>query len=295
MAGKLSKEQTKRHNRACELVDSDRELTAEEREFVLDHFHESANTGRTLDGAFFTPAELAGELHLMIPGDRIIDLCAGIGRLAWHARDLVTRHLERLPPREIVCAEKNPEYVRVGRRVLPEATWICADVLDVPGMNLGHFDCAISNPPFGRIKRSGNAPGYRGPLFEFHVIAVAETLARRGAFIIPRDSAPFRIEGGFADQDSPAYERFHRETGIKLRPNVGIPTDDYRDQWRDATPAVEIVLHNRDEDELEARAEQAARAEQSAASRTRQPSLTAAAPKTSRETGFSDGGEDTLF
>jgi N-acetyl-anhydromuramyl-L-alanine amidase AmpD len=106
MAGKLSKEQTKRHHRACQLVDSDQELTQEEREFVLDHFHESANTGRTLDGAFFTPAELAGELHLVIPGDRIIDLCAGIGRLAWHARDLVTRHFERLPPREIVCVEK---------------------------------------------------------------------------------------------------------------------------------------------------------------------------------------------
>jgi hypothetical protein len=290
MAGKLSKEQTRRHNRACELVDSDLELTEEEREFILDHFHESANTGRTLDGAFFTPAELAGELHLMIPGDRIIDLCAGIGRLAWHARDLATRHFERLPPREIVCVEKNPEYVRVGRRVLPEATWICADVLDVPGMNLGPFDCAISNPPFGRTKRSGDAPGYRGPLFEFHVIAVAETLARRGAFIIPRESAPFRIEGRFLEQDSPAYERFHQETGIKLRPNVGIPTDDYRDQWRDASPAVEIVLHNRDEDELEALAEQAARAEQSTASRT-----TTSAPETAHKTGFGDSSGDTLF
>lgn len=59
MAGKLSKEQTKQHNRACELVDMERDLTEEEREFVLDHFHESANMGRTLDGAFFTRAELA--------------------------------------------------------------------------------------------------------------------------------------------------------------------------------------------------------------------------------------------
>ncbi|WP_210581910.1 N-6 DNA methylase [Streptomyces sp. GESEQ-4] len=293
MAGKLSKEQAKRHNRACELVASKRDLTQSEREFVLDHYHESANTGRTLDGAFFTPAELASEMHLVISGDRIIDLCAGIGRLAWHARDLVTRHFERLPPREIVCVEKNPEYVRVGRRVLPEATWICADVLDVPGMNLGPFDCAISNPPFGRIKRSTNAPGYRGPLFEFHVIAIAETLARRGAFIIPRDSAPFRIERGFVDQDSPAYERFHRETGILLRPNVGIPTDDYRDQWRDVTPAVEIVLHNRDEDELEAQAERAAHVEQSAPSRKRRPRVTVAAPEAAQDTGSSNG--DTLF
>ncbi|MFD7055547.1 methyltransferase [Streptomyces mirabilis] len=295
MAGKLSKEQTKHHNRARELVDTDRDLTEEEREFVLDHFHESANMGRTLDGAFFTPAELAGELHHVIPGDCIIDLCAGIGRLAWHARDYWNRRWERLPPREIVCVEKNPEYVRVGRRVLPEATWICADVLDVPGLNLGPFDCAISNPPFGRVKRSGNAPGYRGPLFEFHVIAVAETLARRGAFIIPRESAPFRIETGFVSQDSPAYERFHRETGIKLRPNPGIPTDEFRDQWRDASPAVEIVVHNRDEDELEA---QAARAEQdAAASRTRTPKAprTSAAPMAAQPAGFGEDGGDTLF
>jgi hypothetical protein len=294
MAGKLSKEQTKKHNRARELVDSGRELTDEEREFILDHFHESANTGRTLDGAFFTPAGLAAELHHVISGERIIDLCAGIGRLAWHARDLATRHWERLPPREIMCVEKNPEYVRVGRRILPEATWICADVLDVPSLDLGTFDCAISNPPFGRIKRSDNAPGYRGPLFEFHVIAIAETLARRGAFIIPRDSSPFRIEHSFVSQDSPAYERFHRETGITLRPNPGIPTDLFRDQWHDASQAVEIVLHNRTEDELEAQADQAARTEQSATVRTPRPRITTAAPEAAPGSGF-DGAEATLF
>ncbi len=193
--------------------------------------------------------------------------------------------------------EKNPEYVRVGRRILPEATWICADVLDVPAMDLGPFDCAISNPPFGRIKRSGNAPGYRGPLFEFHVIAVAETLARRGAFLIPRDSAPFRIETGFVDQHSPEYERFHRESGITLRPNPGIPTDLYRDQWHDASPAVEIVLHNRDEDMLEAQAERSAHADREAlASRPRKPKTphTRAAPRAAQDAGFSDCGRDTL-
>ncbi|WP_234343151.1 protein phosphatase 2C domain-containing protein [Streptomyces fulvoviolaceus] len=68
MPGKLSKEQAQKHNRACELVAAEQELTEEEREFVLDHYHESAHTGRALDGAFFTPAELAGQLHLVVPG-----------------------------------------------------------------------------------------------------------------------------------------------------------------------------------------------------------------------------------
>lgn len=68
MARKLSKEQTKQHTRARELVDMDRDLTEREREFVLDHFHESANMGRTLDGAFFTPAELMRRTPPRDPG-----------------------------------------------------------------------------------------------------------------------------------------------------------------------------------------------------------------------------------
>ncbi|MGW6144318.1 hypothetical protein [Streptomyces sp. NPDC055140] len=60
MPGKLSKEQAQKHKQACELVAEERDLTEEEREFALDHYHESANTGRALDGAFFTAAGLAG-------------------------------------------------------------------------------------------------------------------------------------------------------------------------------------------------------------------------------------------
>lgn len=40
------------------------------------------------------------------------------------------------------------------RKVMPEANWICADILDLPDQvdQLGGtFDCAISNPPFGSV------------------------------------------------------------------------------------------------------------------------------------------------
>jgi hypothetical protein len=249
-----SREQVQLHNEACALVALDRDLTEEEKEFVLDHYLEAANVGRSLDGAFFTPGELAWDFRFHVYGDRVIDLCAGIGRLSFACREVWTRQWEDKPPREFVCVERNPEFVRVGRRILPEATWICGDVLDVPSMGLGTFDCAISNPPFGRVSRSGDAPGFTGPRFEFHVIAVAATLARCGAFLIPQMSAPFRYSGrlGFQEHSSSAYERFNRETGIELMPNIGIDTEMYRDGWRDNVPITEIVRYDLDEMEMQA-------------------------------------------
>ncbi|MEM6617579.1 MAG: hypothetical protein AAF619_13740, partial [Pseudomonadota bacterium] len=47
---------------------------------------------------------------------------------------------------ELVCVEINPAFVEIGKKMIPEATWICADVFDVLDIELGHFDCAVSNP-----------------------------------------------------------------------------------------------------------------------------------------------------
>jgi 2-polyprenyl-3-methyl-5-hydroxy-6-metoxy-1,4-benzoquinol methylase len=43
----------------------------------------------------------------------------------------------------MVCIEKNPDYVAVGRKVVPEATWICADVFDLPA-DLGRYDRVVA-------------------------------------------------------------------------------------------------------------------------------------------------------
>ncbi|WP_163511178.1 hypothetical protein [Fodinicola acaciae] len=147
----------------------------------------------------------------------------------------------------MVCVENNPQYVAVGRRVMPEARWIQADVLDLPDMAevLGEFDCAISNPPFGPVPRKRNSPGgYTGHRFEYHLIAVAATLARRGVFIIPQSAAPFhysgkrRLEDGQGDAE---YHRFTTATGIDLHPNCGIDTTYYGADWRGIRPRVEVV------------------------------------------------------
>lgn len=241
---RLTKRAAARHRRACDLVALDRALTEDEKEFVLTHWHETADASSTLDGAYFTPLDLASTLRFHVHGDRVINLCAGIGRLAWGCREKLIRAWERRPPREFVCVEKNPLYVAVGRKVLPEAEWITGDVLTVLEMNPGRFDTAIANPPFGRIARTGQGPRYRGRQFEYHVIDIAADLARRGAFIVPQASAPFRYSGQprFERVNNPEVARFEAQTGIRLEPNLGIDTSFCDDQWHGASPVTEVVV-----------------------------------------------------
>lgn len=233
---KLTKAQIKAHKQACDLLAKDR-LTEDERWLVLENWHESANHINSAVGAFFTPPMLARDFAIEVPGRRVIDLCAGIGCLAFMVWGKVPR------PVEIVCVEQNPDYVAVGRKVLPEATWIVGDVFNLPS-DLGRFDCAVSNPPFGATKRTGSAPRYSGRAFEYHVIDVASDLADYGAFIIPQNSAPFRYSGEphYRVDESDEYRSFRAATGIELEPNCGIDTDCYRNEWRGVAPVTEIVV-----------------------------------------------------
>jgi hypothetical protein len=239
---RLSKDAARLHRQACELVALARDLTDEEIDFVFEHYQESQNPGHGLDGAFFTPRDLAFDLTVEVGGDRLIDLCAGIGRIASLAADPAAPHRAGRAPSEIVCVERDPEYVRVGRKLVPQARWIEADVLALPP-GLGGFDTAFGNPPFGPVARSGNPGAYTGALFEFHVIALASQIADFGVFLIPQRSAPVRHSGQARPvrQDDGPCARFARETGLELTSSC-IDTSGYGDQWRGVTPAVEIVV-----------------------------------------------------
>lgn len=105
----------------------------------------------------------------------------------------------------------------------------------------------IGNPPFGPLPRHRNAPGYTGRRFEYHTIATAAGLARRGVFIIPQTSAPFhyssragraRFERGQGDAE---YARFVVGTGITLTATCGINTGLYDHEWRGVSPRLEVV------------------------------------------------------
>lgn len=236
---KLTKAQAKAHQQACALLAQDT-LTLEEKYFVYENWNEGATHINSTAGAFFTPLGLAGDFAIDGQGGTVIDLCAGIGVLSF---EIYNRSQWNEKRSRITCVEINPDYIAVGKKLLPEATWIQADVFDVLSLNLGHFDSAISNPPFGAVSRSGNGPKYTGPKFELHVIDIASQLADYGTFIVPQQSAGFYYSG------RQCYERqkeghavdFQRLTGLHFETGCGVDTNYHIKDWKGVAPLCEIV------------------------------------------------------
>jgi hypothetical protein len=237
---KLTKPQIKAHNEAMALVDCNRPLKDDEREFILDNFHEGATHINSSAGAFFTPRGLARDFAIEVGGgdtdkSRCIDLCAGIGSLAYAVQEKVG---------SLVCVEMNTEYARIGKRIVPEAEWIVCSAFDPRVLALGRFRWAISNPPFGAIPADGFKGRYTGSQFEYRVIELASRLADFGAFILPQMSAPFRYSGQscFTHEEGDKARKFREQTGIEMEPNCGINTSIYRNDWRGVSPVCEIVV-----------------------------------------------------
>lgn len=237
---KLTKSQIKAHKEAMALVDCGRRLKDDEKEFILDNFHEGATHINSSAGAFFTPRGLACDFAIEVDGGdtdkvRCIDLCAGIGALSYAVEQKVGA---------LVCVEMNPEYARIGKRIVPDAEWIVCSVFDPRVLELGQFRWAISNPPFGAIPADGFKGKYTGSQFEYRVIEVASRLADFGAFILPQMSAPFRYSGqeSFSYDESDKARKFREQTGIEMEPNCGIDTSLYQRDWRGVSPVCEIVV-----------------------------------------------------
>lgn len=236
---KLTKPEIRAHEQALALLEKP-VLTEDDKEFVFRNWHEGATNINSQAGAFFTPYDMAFDFAFDVGGPRVIDLCAGIGMLSYAAyyRHAWGHHDTKL---QITCVERNPEYVEVGKKLLPEATWICADVFDVIEMGLhvpDLFDYAISNPPFGNIKRQSNSPRYTGKDFEFHVIDIAAHIARNGTFIVPQMSAGFTYSGnkGYSRQTDGKAFKFQEMTGHFFASGCGLDTDFYRQEWKGVSP-----------------------------------------------------------
>ncbi|CAG9236895.1 conserved hypothetical protein [Paraburkholderia tropica] len=232
---KLSKAQAKAMIEVNRLVALDRALSLDERMFVLENYQESTGGNNTLLGAFFTPQQLAREVAIETPDCKtIVDLCAGIGSLAFVCKDRAER---------IVCVETNAEYVRVGRKVMPDATWIHADVFGDWFKDFERFDVAVSNPPFGPIRADAWDGRYSGPRFEYKVIELASRIAKNGTFLVPQQSAPFRYSGvrQYEEKQDEQCRKFIAATGIEMEMNCGIDTSASRDLWHGVSPICEIV------------------------------------------------------
>jgi len=239
---KLSKDEARRHQEALDVLQQD-VLSDNGKELVLNQYHEAATNVNTVAGAFFTPLDLAWDHAFEMackdqPGIRVIDLCAGIGVLSYAIA-------HRYPNVDITCVEINPEYVAVGKKIVPKANWVCMDVMDLEALRaLGRFDYAMSNPPFGRVPtfRNRRPARYRGGEAEYKVIDVAADIAGVGVFILPQESAGFKYSGvqHFSQCPSDKCSVFLEQTGLTLEHGCGIDTSGYG-PWKSVKPVVEIV------------------------------------------------------
>jgi len=237
---KLTKQQAKMHAQACALLEKD-VLSHDDKLFVLEHWQEGANHVNGVAGAFFTPQSLARDFAIEVCGSKIIDLCAGIGSLSFAY--LHSDPFARERKLDITCVELNPDYIAVGKKILPEATWIQANILELPA-DFGNFNCAIPNPPFGNIKAQGKAPRYKGNDFEYAVLDVTSDIADYGIFLIPQTSAPFQLSGVRSMEyvHREKYERFENITDISLEANCGIDTGMSLNDWHGVSVTTEIVV-----------------------------------------------------
>lgn len=232
---KLTKEQTKNHAKVMDLVESDKILTFDEKRFILENYHEGSSTNNAALGAFFTPWGLARDFcHEVNQSKKVIDLCAGIGMLSF-----MIDHF--YGPEKLYCVELNKEYVKIGKRILPNAHWINADALKVKFKN--KFDVAVSNPPFGKIKTSDYKGKYKGSEFEFKIMEKCVQVSNCGILIVPQMSANFAYSGRqcFEQRESNKVKKFLKDTGYYMSPGMGIDTSIYKDEWKGVSPICEVV------------------------------------------------------
>lgn len=203
--GKITRKQTQLHDEAMALINLDRELTMKEIEMVFRQYNPMAEHNVGKGAIFFTPVGVAWELAVFCqPKGHIIDLCAGIGVLSytvlhhdyggWTGRSPLRGDIKRL-----VAIENNPEFVEIGKRLLPEVEWYCSSVFDLDFLtSLGEFNCAISNPPYGNIPSKSRAKWLKvkGPA-QWLVMEVALRMCYSGGmFIVPENDSDYsyRIE-----------------------------------------------------------------------------------------------------
>ncbi len=245
---KLTKKEIAGHKAAMQLIESDHELSFEEKMFVLDNYHEGATNNNAAASAHFTPWDLGFHLAIEVTGHRILDIGAGIGCLSM----AVETHI---PDAEFVLVEINPEYAKIAQRIMPRAIVICGSLYDKNVQNrlrAMKFDTVISNPPFGsNAKGIGGAPRNRSSEVHYDFIDIASDLASNGVFILPQNATPFRYSGRnsfeeVSEENCRSYTKFAKTTGIKFDFNCGIDTKDISN-FRGVKIATEIVLADFDE------------------------------------------------
>ena len=258
---KMSAAQDKNHHEAMELVNLERPLTMTEKEFVLANYKPHAEHNVRKLQAYFTPLELgiAATIEMPSPAEKtsgkikILDLCAGIGMLSFsylHYSGLAVN----ADNTELVCVEMTEELARVGKRILPEATWIVADMFNLGNKNSDNyynveidddFDCFISNPPFSRFGPS-HLVGRKGC---YITAQIGLQFCEYGVMIVPKCNCPFEYSGRDNHKivDNREYTTFSDKAKIEFKPSCVdtasvLDDNDEPVKWDDVNVDTEIVI-----------------------------------------------------
>lgn len=247
---KLTKQEIKSHDEACRVLEKDI-LSEEDKEFVLDNWLPYAEHNVASTATFFTPKDFAREaanfISFNIPHNkqkfRLLDLCAGIGVLSFMVKEQMAWGREV----EITAVEFNPDFVRVGNKVLPEVKWVTMDAFDEESWNKSgleneRYDLTISNPPFG-LRGRYKWRGYEGPA---DLVACAVSLDKTdgsGIFILPQGSVPFRYSGlnYYELSESISWNKLKRYYPNAHVDCISVDTSIYKTLWRGVAPSVELV------------------------------------------------------
>lgn len=247
---KITKQQEKLHLESMELINSDKPLTQDEKWFIVKNYSPNATNLTTGTGTFFTPESIGFEFaSFSDPQGDIVELCAGIGSLSFYIieRDQYSGHRPAgwVSPeiKNLVCLEINPEYVTVGKRLIPEAEWITGSVFNETLIrSINRCDCVISNPPFGSILSNDSRDWIKfnkKSCFDLSVVAVALELSDSGCFILPKGRTYYDVEK-HEKINNPLHDEFKEKTGFMLTPSSW-DLEEFRNDWTYAKPSVEFV------------------------------------------------------
>ena len=237
---KLSKLQRKHHHEAESLLSLSRKLNEEERHFCLDHWIPGATGDVGIHGVFFTPREIAEGIAYYPHEGPVIDACAGIGRLAFHC--WLASKWSNHPRFSLTCVEFNTTYYEVGRRILPEAEWIRADLTDYAASLGGKrpFREAIANPPYGKAPTLREWRGYSGPA---HLVAAAVLgdITTSGGWMLLPETDIDQSFNRFSREDSAVYQKFRSARPDLTLTHYSHDFSEHRSKWLGAAPNVTLA------------------------------------------------------
>lgn len=229
---------------ATGLTNCDSWVRDERIDFIYENFHPSMIDNQTENGAFYTPYGLAQDVAVFSNrSGHIIDVCAGIGMLAYRLKEMDTYNKSI---KSITCIELNEKAVEIGKKLLPDANWICANVFDenlwtdlTKDLPDNRYDFFVSNPPFGKDMNKRKADWLRMTSErDLMVLELCLKYSKGGYFIVPKGSYSYSGERYYKEEPdrwSSKFKRFMKITKDHYKFNLscdGIDSSIYSEEWK---------------------------------------------------------------